>query len=200
VIEEGEMKYLRVVLVSLATLAFVACNNNENDSDVRYVYVNHYKSECYSWALSLCMQTRDNENDEWSYFYDQIAGFEYEWGYAYKLKVKTEEIENPPADGSSKKYALMEVVEKTRELTDTLFEISASRAVGLVAKESDGVYRIYDKQFSCTVDQCQSVDSLIAQEFLMLLEFHHPSNLSDPLVLTQVKCGDAIESFHLSCQ
>lgn len=45
----------------------------------------------------------------------KIEGFEYESGYLYVLKVNKYKIKNPPADGSSIGYKLLEVLSKTKE-------------------------------------------------------------------------------------
>ncbi|REC64680.1 hypothetical protein DRF59_19890 [Chryseobacterium flavum] len=62
-----------------------------------------------------CMQVKENASDSWTNFYSTIEGFTYEPGYEYVLKVKTEKIENPPADASSIKYILTEQVSKTKK-------------------------------------------------------------------------------------
>ncbi|WFN33777.1 DUF4377 domain-containing protein [Methanogenium sp. S4BF] len=48
----------------------------------------------------------------WGLFYDQIEGFAYEEGYLWTLRVKITGSENPPADASTLRYELVEVVEK----------------------------------------------------------------------------------------
>ena len=50
---------------------------------------------------------------EYGLFYDQIEGFNYEEGYEYEIVVEVTKVENPPADASSLKYTLIEVVSKT---------------------------------------------------------------------------------------
>ena len=63
-----------------------------------------------------CLQIQKGENlqdGKWELFYDSIEGFEYQAGSIYKLSVKIEEL-NPaeiPADGSSLRYTLVEVLE-----------------------------------------------------------------------------------------
>jgi hypothetical protein len=45
-------------------------------------------------------------------FYDGIRGFRFQWGYRQTLRVERRRILNPPADGSSTEYALIEVLKK----------------------------------------------------------------------------------------
>lgn len=55
-----------------------------------------------------CLQIREHENDDWTNFLGEIEGFDYEQGYAYKLKVK---IEKKNADVV---YTLLEVLSKSK--------------------------------------------------------------------------------------
>ncbi|MCZ7672694.1 MAG: DUF4377 domain-containing protein [Chloroflexi bacterium] len=55
-----------------------------------------------------------------SFFYNPIVGFTFEPGYEYELKVMVETVENPPADGSSLRYTLVEVVSKTAVTIETM--------------------------------------------------------------------------------
>ena len=60
------------------------------------------------------MQIRENENEKWVNFYGEISGFKFEEGYKYKLEVKEEKIANPPADSSSIKTILVQVLNKEK--------------------------------------------------------------------------------------
>ena len=70
------------------------------------------KAECVGVAPQECFLVKEDPDDEWQYFYDQIEGFEWEPGYTYELRVAVHPVENPPADGSSLRYELIEVVDK----------------------------------------------------------------------------------------
>ena len=81
------------------------------------IRINFYKELCPHPLLenASCMLVQQGEklcSEEWSYFYNEIEGFQYEEGYVYELKVRVEEIENPPTDGSSLRYILVEVISK----------------------------------------------------------------------------------------
>jgi heat shock protein HslJ len=68
--------------------------------------------DCTGVAPQKCMLVKDNPKDEYSFFYDQIEGFDYEEGYEYELVVQVEPVEDPPADASSLKWTLVNVVSK----------------------------------------------------------------------------------------
>ena len=58
-------------------------------------------------------QVVDGKTTEWQYFYNDIAGFEYEPGSFYKLSVVTSTVSNPAADAASLSYQLIEEIDKT---------------------------------------------------------------------------------------
>lgn len=196
------MKIIRILGITLTLLVIAGCGH-ESDSNTHSssdLYLNHYKSECGSFELALCVQSRVNVSDDWSFFYDHIEGFEYEWGFTYRIKVKIEGIENPPEDSSSVKYTLLEIIERIKEPTTSLFDISVNRATGLLVKESENIYKIYnDKEIECLDSSCETIDSLIAQDMAILLEFKHQIDTEAPLELIQIKCSASRESFRDSC-
>ncbi len=193
------MKFLTLAIIAL-TASLIGCNNDSNDIGNREIFIDHYKSECFGLALSLCMRSRVNSDDDWSLFYESIDGFDYEWGYVYKLRVNISNIENPPEDASSVKYTLVDMLSKELESNATTFNIAASRSTGLVVNKSAGVYELYsEKEFSCTTAECVSIESLITQDLAILFEFTHNETLNDPMQLSQVKCSDSRDSFRESC-
>ncbi|UCD98646.1 MAG: META domain-containing protein [Chloroflexota bacterium] len=84
------------------------------------IYVGAELVDCVGVSPQKCMLIKENPEDEYTLFYDQIEGFEYEEGYTYKLVVKEEQIENPPADASSIKWSLVRVESK-----ETVYPTSA---------------------------------------------------------------------------
>jgi heat shock protein HslJ len=77
------------------------------------LFVGAEQVDCVGVGPQKCLLIREDPNAEWSYFYDAIEGFEWEAGFEYELRVNISEVENPPADGSSLRYELIEVVNKT---------------------------------------------------------------------------------------
>ena len=76
------------------------------------IFVGPNKVECVGVGPRECYLVRENPEDEWLYFYDHIEGFEWEPGYTYELRVTVHQVEDPPADASSLRYELIEVVDK----------------------------------------------------------------------------------------
>jgi heat shock protein HslJ len=86
---------------------------NRQPVAVTTVFIGPSQVECQGEGPQLCYLYKENPDDDWLLFYDEIEGFEYEEGYDYELTVAKTPIENPPADGSSIRTVLMEVVDKT---------------------------------------------------------------------------------------
>ena len=96
-------------LVFCFTLFFSCSKDNEKS-----IYIADTMVNCTSVAAQKCLQIKENEKDNWSNLFTNIEGFDFEEGYSYKLKVEVTKIENPPADASSEKYVLLEILKKTK--------------------------------------------------------------------------------------
>jgi len=67
---------------------------------------------CVGVGPQSCMLIKENPEDEWTFFYDQIKGFKYEEGFTYELLVNEIPVPNPAADASSFRYELKNIVSK----------------------------------------------------------------------------------------
>ncbi|MBK8987783.1 MAG: META domain-containing protein [Chloroflexi bacterium] len=83
------------------------------EGEVKTLYVGSELVDCVGVAPQKCMQVRENPADAYTLFYQQITGFTFEPGYEYELLVTVTTIENPPADGSSLQYTLVNIVSQT---------------------------------------------------------------------------------------
>lgn len=66
--------------------------------------------ECTGVGPMECLQVSYTEGGEPKLFHDVIDGFTFTEGTAYVLDVEVTEVADPPADGSSLAYRLVEVV------------------------------------------------------------------------------------------
>jgi len=97
--------FIFILLLSLIT---------KSCDETKHIYISDHLVDCEGVAPQKCMLIKEKIVDDWSNFYDNIEGFTYEEGYEYLLNVKIKKINNPPADGSSFKYILIEVFEKKK--------------------------------------------------------------------------------------
>lgn len=71
-------------------------------------------ADCQGEAPMKCLQVREKEGEEWRNLYAPIEGFQHEASHAYELRVEIIPVANPPADGSSLRYRLVEVISKQK--------------------------------------------------------------------------------------
>ena len=76
------------------------------------LYVNSQLVDCEGVGPQKCLQVRTSPEAQWELFYGHIEGFTFEPGHHYRLLVDVTRAENVPADASSVRYSLIEVVEK----------------------------------------------------------------------------------------
>ena len=105
------MMWKRGMLALLFLLA--ACGEpTSQDKPGQLLYVAPYGTACIGVGAMECLRVKEEGDANWQLFYNHIEGFAYEEGFQYTLRVKVEEVASPPADGSSLRYTLLEVVEK----------------------------------------------------------------------------------------
>jgi heat shock protein HslJ/predicted small secreted protein len=110
---------LLVIALLLAATVLAACATFGGLGAEKTVYVGPYQVPCEGVAPQLCMLVKEKPSDEWTLYYDEIEGFDYEPGFEYELRVLEEKVENPPADASSIRWTLLEVISKDRSLEGT---------------------------------------------------------------------------------
>ena len=79
---------------------------------VQTLFVHENRVDCEGAMPMKCLQVRESEHDEWSYFYSTIEGFDYEESFRYELRVEVEPVANVPMDKTVTHYRLLEVVSK----------------------------------------------------------------------------------------
>ena len=109
---------LYLTFLALSSLVLAACGGAGEAPD-KTLWVGPYMVDCVGVAPQKCLQVKEKPEDDWTLFYDQIEGFDYEEGFLYQLLVSVEEIENPPADASSLRYTLVKIVSQDRSLEGT---------------------------------------------------------------------------------
>ncbi len=77
------------------------------------IYIGPETVACTGVAPQQCLQIKEKPNDKWTLLYQSIEGFDYEPGYNYQLRVVKTKIPNPPADSSSIRWSLIDVIKKT---------------------------------------------------------------------------------------
>ncbi|QIQ21962.1 DUF4377 domain-containing protein [Zophobihabitans entericus] len=118
-----------LLTTSVVALLLVGCDKNDvppapvatpesqTQGTVKEIEVGPKLVDCVGVAPMQCMLVRENGADEWQLYYSSIDGFDYEPGYTYKLKIDEKNIDpaNTPADASSIRWKLIEVLGKAGE-------------------------------------------------------------------------------------
>jgi hypothetical protein len=106
-----------LVLFSLILLT-VRCKKDNQDVTVTMNVAAKTVKATVGWTNGVTDNLNVKEegsNEGWRPMYiGQIEGFSYEEGYEYVLKVKKYPIKNPPQDGSSMGFTLIEIVSKKK--------------------------------------------------------------------------------------
>ncbi len=119
------MKYLVLFLT-------LACTSN-SDLQSKMLLVADHVEDCVGVGPQTCMLVKESPDDEWTYFYDQIEGFDYEPGYTYEILVIETKVDKPAADASSIRYRLKEIVSKVASVdaSDLIKEWTVLKLKGL---------------------------------------------------------------------
>ena len=109
-------KRTKTVLSGAAiVLAVAACSEGTGGPETgieKEVLVAHFVSECVGVGPQQCLNVRESADDDWTLWYEPIDGFEHEAGYDYRLMISETHVADPPADASSIRWTLIEVLEK----------------------------------------------------------------------------------------
>ncbi len=68
---------------------------------------------------------------------EYIDGFNFEWGYRYKLKVKVNKLEYQLSDGTSHEYYLEEIISKIKVADSSYFKLFLDPHLYYNASEAD---------------------------------------------------------------
>lgn len=173
------MKSKLVLLTLSLGLLFSCSKDNEKTLFVSDTLVN-----CTGVAPQKCLQIKEHEKDDWSNFYGKIEGFDYEEGYSYKLKVEVSTVLDPPADGSSKKYTLLEVIEKTKT------PVSLTSGSWMVIKIKDKTAFERNPTITLTMPQGQITGSTGCNKFFGNVNLEHQSFKVNTIGTTKMMCQD----------
>lgn len=158
--------------------------------DAQILFVAPARQACEGVAPQLCYVTTV-EGGEAQLFYEGIEGFEYEWGVFYKIVVETEEIENPPADASSIRYTLVDVLDE--EIVDPGTAFSLELPANAIEKLDENLYEFYgEKAFTCAPSvNCAVLDNVITDggQDTINLTMVFPTVVGSPLIVAQIDAG-----------
>lgn len=139
-----------LLLFTLSTCG-KSVSEQQNSKEIKFT-VAHYKMPCVGEDMQLCYWV-SKDGREFEYFYDEIEGFDYQWGYQYELLIHQKKKENRMLDASEFRYELRQELAKNH--TDKTFQLpSIFDGQKLITLEKEqcsymGMVPIYTASFSC---------------------------------------------------
>ncbi|WP_290888149.1 META and DUF4377 domain-containing protein [Arenimonas sp.] len=79
----------------------------------RIVQIAGQRAPCTGVAQQLCLQVRTQPGAPWELHYGDIEGFDWKMGVEYVLRIRETTVANPPADGSARRWQLIEVLDSS---------------------------------------------------------------------------------------
>ncbi len=159
-----------------------SCNSDPEPEIVQY-QVNHHLRTAQGFIPTLSLMVREQPDSDWGNLFQNIEGFDYQWGFNYQVAALVTPIENPPQDGSNVQITLLEVLEKTPIAVGTTFD--------LLVKTGGTDYLIFDRgvlsllrqiSIRCDGDDCDPIRNAVAQNNTVRATFEHIDNQSIRLV------------------
>jgi heat shock protein HslJ len=86
-----------------------------SDSYTKSIWVASENADCQGVSEQKCLLIKESNDEDWSLFYDDIEGFDWEKGYEYELLVTESKVKNSPADASSIKWKLVKIISKEKQ-------------------------------------------------------------------------------------
>jgi Domain of unknown function (DUF4377) len=179
----------RTLTISLlATSLVVASCSSNDDSYEETLQLNSHQASCTTLIETTCLMRRASAIQPWTLFYGTIAGFSYRWGTLYEIRVRVTPVSNPPADGASLNYSLIEVVSARDVPRSETFQISVRNTAVAISTVDATTKRfaLSGASFSCTPTQCAQLDQLSARNASATLTFDHSNSPAGPLNLLSV--------------
>lgn len=148
----------RPIALLVFALPLAACSSGE----VREGVVASHLRPCVGVSYDLCMQVTDVDDGVLDLFYEGIEGFDFIWGFEVTLRYQIEAVDDPPADGSSLRYVLDDVMAVREELPGAPFTATFSPEIigeSWFAADVTGVVSMVGTPVSCEQSLC---DALVA--------------------------------------
>ena len=155
------------------------------DATVRTYEVAAHKGTCYGLFATLCLQVREPGDTEFQNLFETPSGFDYEWGFDYVIEVEEHDVENPPADGSSIRRVLREVLSKVPVASGSTFELTLGGG-GLrpLGQDRYSLFAGPETAVCAGTLACDELAGLVRDERWLQVGFAHPEEPGLPFLIT----------------
>ncbi|MEO7523865.1 MAG: DUF4377 domain-containing protein [Ferruginibacter sp.] len=114
----------------------MAKSTNQDSLQIEY-----YKMPCTAEGNQWCFVLKVNEGQQ-QYYYGEIKGFSYEWGFHYTILAVKVQVKNAPSDAASFVYSLKKIIKKEKVSVTSTFELPLQLNDITLIKMQNGVYKI----------------------------------------------------------
>ncbi len=165
--------------VSLGTLSGCPADEGEEQE----MSIEHYLAPCWGFGPLLCMQVRyDGTDGPLENFYDSIDGLTFEWGHRYEVRVLVTDIENPPPDGATQRFELLELISDTPVTDNFNLTLTAEFVDGDPATNAFSLLGYRD--VTCAdAAVCEDIAVWLDAESAVAIEVAHSDDPSGPLIV-----------------
>ena len=95
----------------------------EPEEQTEIIIVGPYTQRCHGAFFEQdCLMVRDEDSDDWGFFFDGIEGFDFEPGFIYTLEVRLEDRGPYIQDVGRYAYHLVKIIEKRKAPDDFSYE------------------------------------------------------------------------------
>lgn len=109
----------KIILFVSICFCLASCENEKIISE-KTLLIASQKADCVGFIPQKCLLIKENETENWQYFYSKIIDFEYEEGFEYEITVSETEITNPPQDVAFIETKLIQIISKTEKTSENL--------------------------------------------------------------------------------
>lgn len=153
------MRTIYTLLAMTMALGLTACgadgDTEPGEVETRQLELAHFQVPCEGVGRQLCLVAK-TEIGETELMYDGIEGFDFEWGQRVVVEVREEAVANPPADGSSVRLILEDIIDS--EADRTSFELQL--APGDLVETASGLSLLGLVKVECaTAEICAAVQA-----------------------------------------
>ena len=95
----------------------------EPEEVIKIIIVGPYTQRCHGAFFEQdCLMVREEDSDDWGFFFEGIEGFDFEPGFTYTLEVRLEDRGPYIQDVGRYAYHLVKIIEKRKAPEDFSYE------------------------------------------------------------------------------
>lgn len=185
---------LRFFLLFIMFFCLPACIElGSHYSDRRQsIEVDYFLQQCADDSPQLCFRIRSSASDDWRVT-QSLDGFDgYQWGKRYELEVDTR------FDSKGKAASYQYHSTRSETLLSDPFTLTLHTVTGVISRGSGDRWLLEGGQsFTCSGDQCSSIQSAVSNQQVLQLEMKADKNR---LALSLVKCQSSSTDFASQCE